>query len=73
MNEKMLPRSENASARAPHTQTDVQCENIVPPDGRRGHNKTYGPDLQIVLRFIVRSTYDSDVQRVKISPRNIVS
>ena len=32
-----------------------------------------GPDLQNILRFIVRSTYDSDLNSAKISFRNIVS
>jgi len=37
--------------------------------------KNQGPDLQNILRkmsFIVRSTYDSDLQRAKISFRYIV-
>ena len=34
-----------------------------------------GPDLQNILRFkfVVRSTYDSDLKRAKTSLRNIVS
>jgi len=32
-----------------------------------------GLDLQNILRFIIRSTYDSDLKRAKISLKNIVN
>ena len=35
--------------------------------------QTWGPDLQNILRFIVRSTYDSDLKRAKIYVTNIAS
>jgi len=36
-------------------------------------SKDQGPNLQNILRFIVRSTCDSDLESAKISFRNIVS
>jgi len=32
-----------------------------------------GPDLRNILRFVIRSTYESDLQHAKIPLRNIVS
>ena len=48
--------------------------------GKTANQLTEGPDLQSILRFfsydyvikfVIRSTYDNDLQRAKISLRNI--